>query len=104
MINIIMDDSDSTKCSLNDYEQFICIMDSTNQHRTFTQISTIGISSEVNMEKFIITKGLTKDPKELLGFRCWIPLVETTYWWVSTEEDYPDAKKQPHVQVSASAI
>ena len=43
-INIIMDDSDSTKCSLNDYEQFICIMDSTNQHRTFTQIS-IGISS-----------------------------------------------------------
>lgn len=36
---------------------------------------------KVNMEKFIITKGLTKDPK-----------------------DYPDAKKQPHVQVALRLI
>ena len=53
------------------------------------------------MEKFIITKGLTKDPKELLhavGFLWWKPLTDECQ-----PQDYPDAKKQPHVQVSASA-
>ena len=50
------------------------------------------------MEKFVITKGLTKDPKELLHAVGFLEATDECQ-----PQDYPDAKKQPHVQVSASA-
>lgn len=83
MINIIMDDSDLTitKCSLNDYEQFICIMDSTNQHRTFTQISTIGISSLRSIWRSSSLRRVSpKIPRNCsdsaVGFLWWKPLTD----------------------------